>query len=73
MKHYIIRDTAGQEDFKDLRTLAYRNADVFIITFAVDNPNSFENANKKVFLLLNFFLLFLYFGIFIFNKIFTKN
>ena len=40
-------DTAGQEEYDTLRPLAYPGTDVFIIVFAVDNPDSFESAEKK--------------------------
>ena len=40
-------DTAGQEEYDRLRPLAYPGTDVFIIVCAVDNPDSFENAEKK--------------------------
>lgn len=40
-------DTAGQEDYGELRQLSYPQADVFIIVFSVIEPSSFENAIKK--------------------------
>ena len=40
-------DTAGQEDYNELRQLCYPQADVFIIVFSVVEPSSFENALKK--------------------------
>jgi small GTP-binding protein len=40
-------DTAGQEDFDRLRPLSYDNTDVFLICFALNNPNSFQNVKKK--------------------------
>ncbi|VDN34303.1 unnamed protein product [Dibothriocephalus latus] len=39
-------DTAGQEDFEHLRNLCYHEANVFILCFAVDNRDSFENIEK---------------------------
>ena len=38
-----IWDTAGQERFRSLRTPFYRGADCCLLTFAVDDPNSFKN------------------------------
>ena len=40
-------DTAGQEDYGELRKLSYPQADVFLIVFSVVEPNSLENALKK--------------------------
>merc|ERR1712000_652077 len=39
----ILWDTAGQEDYKQLRTTTYTNTDVFMICFSVVHPSSFEN------------------------------
>ena len=40
-------DTAGQEDYKSLRTLSYPNTDVFIICFSIVSPVSFENVKVQ--------------------------
>jgi len=40
-------DTAGQEDYERLRPLAYAKANVILIGFAVDSPDSFENVKAK--------------------------
>ncbi len=40
-------DTAGQEDYDNLRHLSYPNTDVFIVCFSVVNPNSMENVRQK--------------------------
>ncbi|KAM3143527.1 hypothetical protein pb186bvf_004289 [Paramecium bursaria] len=40
-------DTAGQEEYSQLRQISYPQSDVFLITFAVNEPSSFENAVKK--------------------------
>ncbi|TRY63752.1 hypothetical protein TCAL_03637 [Tigriopus californicus] len=40
-------DTAGQEDYDNLRHLSYPNTDVFVICFSVVNPNSMENVKQK--------------------------
>ncbi|KAK3099493.1 hypothetical protein FSP39_005266, partial [Pinctada imbricata] len=47
-----IWDTAGQERFKSLRTPFYRGADCCLLTFAVDDFQSFKNLSmwKKEFL-----------------------
>ncbi|KAL8581007.1 Ras-related protein Rab-9B [Nucella lapillus] len=47
-----IWDTAGQERFKSLRTPFYRGADCCLLTFAVDNLQSFCNLSmwRKEFL-----------------------
>ena len=38
-----IWDTAGQERFKSLRTPFYRGADCCLLTYGVDDPESFAN------------------------------
>ncbi|KAF7300184.1 Rho1 GTPase [Mycena kentingensis (nom. inval.)] len=40
-------DTAGQEDYDRLRPLSYPDTDVLLICFAIDNPDSLENAREK--------------------------
>jgi len=40
-------DTAGQEDYKSLRTLSYPNTDIFIICFSVVSPVSFDNVKTE--------------------------
>ncbi|XP_046558682.1 ras-related protein Rab-9A-like [Haliotis rubra] len=47
-----IWDTAGQERFKSLRTPFYRGADCCLLTYAVDDLQSFKNLSmwKKEFL-----------------------
>ena len=37
-------DTAGQEEYKQLRQLSYPETDVFILCFALDIENSFNNV-----------------------------
>ncbi|KAF2901472.1 hypothetical protein ILUMI_04714, partial [Ignelater luminosus] len=39
-------DTAGQEDFEQLRRLAFSNTDVFLVCFAVDRWASFINVRE---------------------------
>ncbi|KAG8744374.1 GTP-binding protein Rho1 [Ceratobasidium sp. 414] len=40
-------DTAGQEDFDRLRPLTYSRANVILIGFAVDSPDSLDNVQEK--------------------------
>jgi len=40
-------DTAGQEDYERLRPLAYAQAHIILIGFAVNAPDSLENAKTK--------------------------
>eukprot|EP00010_Vexillifera_abyssalis_P009159 CAMPEP_0201547568 /NCGR_PEP_ID=MMETSP0173_2-20130828/4040_1 /ASSEMBLY_ACC=CAM_ASM_000268 /TAXON_ID=218659 /ORGANISM="Vexillifera sp., Strain DIVA3 564/2" /LENGTH=163 /DNA_ID=CAMNT_0047956659 /DNA_START=286 /DNA_END=777 /DNA_ORIENTATION=- len=40
-------DTAGQEEFWRLRPLSYPNTDVFLVTFSVADPTTFENVRTK--------------------------
>uniref|UniRef100_Q9H4E5-2 Isoform 2 of Rho-related GTP-binding protein RhoJ n=1 Tax=Homo sapiens TaxID=9606 RepID=Q9H4E5-2 len=39
-----LYDTAGQEDYNQLRPLSYPNTDVFLICFSVVNPASYHNV-----------------------------
>ena len=48
VNYALFRDTAGQEEYARLRPLAYSNADVFLIAFAVNERSTFVNAVKKV-------------------------
>lgn len=40
-------DTAGQEEYERLRPLSYFNSHVILIGFALDVPDSLENARHK--------------------------
>ncbi|ELP84242.1 Rho GTPase, putative [Entamoeba invadens IP1] len=40
-------DTAGQEEFDRIRPLSYKDTDVFILCFAVDNDRSIKNLTSK--------------------------
>lgn len=40
-------DTAGQEDYDRLRPLSYPEADVVLICFSVDNPDTLESVFEK--------------------------
>lgn len=44
-----LHDTAGQEEFENLRKAFMKNKrpDVFILCYSVDNRRSFENVEKK--------------------------
>lgn len=45
--HLGLFDTAGQEEYDRLRTLAYPATDVFLVCFSVASPSSFENVKEK--------------------------
>lgn len=40
-------DTAGQEEYERLRPLSYHNSHVILIAFAINEPDSLENARSK--------------------------
>jgi small GTP-binding protein len=40
-------DTAGQEDYDRLRPLSYPHTDVFLVTYAVNAPVTFDNIWSK--------------------------
>ncbi|EGW32984.1 uncharacterized protein SPAPADRAFT_60312 [Spathaspora passalidarum NRRL Y-27907] len=40
-------DTAGQEEYERLRPLSYSNSHVILIGFALDTPDSLDNARTK--------------------------
>ncbi|KAF2348870.1 Small GTP-binding protein domain [Trinorchestia longiramus] len=42
---FQIWDTAGQERFKSLRTPFYRGSDMCLLTFALDDEQSFHNLD----------------------------
>jgi len=44
---FALWDTAGQEDYEQLRPLSYPNTDVIVICFSVDNRDSFANVALK--------------------------
>ena len=50
-----IWDTPGQEDYERLRPLSYPNADVILLCFAVDSPDSLDNIEDKWIKELNYF------------------
>ena len=42
-----IFDTAGHDDLGRIRPIAYNGADCFLVCFAINDRNSFENATSK--------------------------
>ncbi|KAM3182327.1 hypothetical protein ACTXT7_012613 [Hymenolepis weldensis] len=40
---FNLWDTAGQEEFKNLRKASFPDTDVFLVCFAVDNKDAFRN------------------------------
>mmetsp|Transcript_37477 Transcript_37477/g.94166 ORF Transcript_37477/g.94166 Transcript_37477/m.94166 type:complete len:254 (-) Transcript_37477:183-944(-) len=43
----ILWDTAGQEDYTQLRTTCYKNTDVFLLCFSTVHQDSFDNVKHK--------------------------
>lgn len=43
----MLYDTAGQEDYKQIRPLSYPATNVFIVCYAVDNRTSFANVKAS--------------------------
>lgn len=43
----VLWDTAGQENYDMLRPISYPATDVFVVCFAVDSPDSFNNVARK--------------------------
>ena len=39
--------TSGKDEYDRFRALSYLNTDVVLISFAVDNPESFDNVESK--------------------------
>jgi Ras-related C3 botulinum toxin substrate 1 len=40
-------DTAGQDDYNRIRPLNYSQTDVFLVSFSIISPSSFENVKSK--------------------------
>lgn len=40
-------DTAGQEDYDNIRPMSYADADVFLVCYAINSPTSLENVVAK--------------------------
>ena len=45
--HLSLWDTAGQENYDQVRPLGYPNTDVLLLCFSVVEPNSFNNVKTK--------------------------
>ncbi|XP_063286847.1 rho-related GTP-binding protein RhoA-D-like isoform X1 [Pelobates fuscus] len=43
----VLWDTAGQEDYDNLRCLTYPDADVILMCFSIDSPDSLANIPVK--------------------------
>jgi len=43
----VLWDTAGQEDYTQLRTTCYKNTDVFLLCFSTVHQDSFDNVKHK--------------------------
>ena len=52
---FVIWDTAGQEEYERLRPLFYRDSDIILICYCVDNRESFDNIMDKWFPDLKYF------------------
>uniref|UniRef100_A0AC35GN55 Rho GTPase n=1 Tax=Panagrolaimus sp. PS1159 TaxID=55785 RepID=A0AC35GN55_9BILA len=46
-KIVTVCDTAGEEDFNQLRPLSYPDADVFIVCYSVERPDSVKRIREK--------------------------
>lgn len=46
---FALWDTAGQEEFDSLRLLCYPDADVIIMCYSADSPDSLENIKDRWF------------------------
>lgn len=45
--HFTIWDTSGAAAYDTVRPLAYQDANVFLLCFAISNPESLENTANK--------------------------
>ncbi|CAG9539260.1 unnamed protein product [Cercopithifilaria johnstoni] len=46
-KVLTVRDTAGEDDYNTLRPLSYPDADVFIVCYSVERPESLKSVQEK--------------------------
>ena len=44
---FSLWNVAGQEGFENIRSLAYDNVDILLVSFSIVSPASFENAKEK--------------------------
>mmetsp|Transcript_25386 Transcript_25386/g.71189 ORF Transcript_25386/g.71189 Transcript_25386/m.71189 type:complete len:195 (+) Transcript_25386:250-834(+) len=44
---FSLWDTAGQEGYQRIRTLSYKNADVFLVCYSCDSPGSLDNLKTR--------------------------
>lgn len=47
MVNLALWDTAGQEDYDTIRPLSYRDTDLVLICYTIENKNKLNNINKK--------------------------
>jgi Ras-related C3 botulinum toxin substrate 1 len=45
--NFTLWDTAGQEGYQKIRTLSYKNADIFLVCFALNSAESFDNVKAR--------------------------
>lgn len=45
--HFSLFDTAGKEDYDRLRVISYMNCDVFLVCFAIDDPESLKSVETN--------------------------
>jgi GTPase SAR1 family protein len=50
-------DTAGQDDYDRLRALSYPDANIVVMCFSIDSPESLDNVDGKVLMLYSFFFV----------------
>ena len=44
----VLTERIGQEEFDRIRPLSYKDTDIFMLCFAVDNERSIKNITSKV-------------------------
>lgn len=45
--HMTLWDTAGQDDYKDMRPLSYPDTNIFLVCFSIDSKTSFGHVTTK--------------------------
>lgn len=43
----MVWDTAGQEEYEKLRPITYKDSDIIILCYSIDNPDSYSNIIEK--------------------------